>query len=94
MRKEEASSNQKGKVDGHTAEMEGRIWKKPRTSLVLRYDTIEHSGTLGESFTERVSLGPALTIGGSLLILNYEHWMFDTPLNDEDVFGFRWAAWF
>ncbi|MEE9368318.1 MAG: hypothetical protein V3V05_05585 [Pontiella sp.] len=94
MREEEASTSGEGKVDGQTVEVEGRIWKKPRISLVCRYDTIEHSGSFGESFTERWSWGPAITLGSSVLILNHEHWMFDTSLNNEDVIGFRWAAWF
>jgi hypothetical protein len=94
-RRKEDTPTAEGLVDGHLGEIEGTIWRKPKISLILRYDTVEHSGFLGDSFTERFSWGPVLTLpGGSLLIFNHEHWMFDTSLDDEDVLGFRWVAWF
>ncbi|MBN2785296.1 MAG: hypothetical protein JXR25_10735 [Pontiellaceae bacterium] len=94
IRKEDTEGFADGDIDGHVLEAEGRIWQEPRISLVVRYDTLERNGALGDSFTERISWGPTIALGGTVLLFNHEHWEFDTPDQAEDVLGFRWVAWF
>jgi hypothetical protein len=93
--RDEDSTTEESRAEGHVWEIEGQVWGKPRISLLARYDTLEHSGSLGEETTERFTWGPSLILpGGSLLIVNHEHWMFDTDPKDEDIVGFRWIATF
>ena len=93
-RTEDTTTTDESQVDGHVAEVEGMIWKKPRIGLIVRYDTLNHTGEIGEFSAKRISWGPTISLGRSVLIFNHERWMFDDPDEDEDVLGFRWIAWF
>jgi mono/diheme cytochrome c family protein len=65
-----------------------------KISLLARYDTLKHGGALGRLKTERFTYGlNFLLLGGSLLILNHEHWIYeDGP--SINIFGMRWTATF
>jgi mono/diheme cytochrome c family protein len=79
---------------GNLIESEVLLLKEPKISFLARYDTLEHRGTLGHMSTERFTYGLNwLLPGGSLLILNHEHWMYDnrSPAN---IFGLRWTTAF
>jgi len=94
-RREEEMPSADGRVNGHVVEVEGQLWQRPRITLLIRYDSIDRSGFLGDAFSERYTWGPVITLpGGSLLIVNHEHWVFDMPPDDEDVVGFRWVVVF
>lgn len=72
-------------------------YKLPHDSplrLLARYDTLEHRDAFfGDGSTDRFTWGlNYLLPGGSLLMVNHEHWMFDSPANDMDVIGVRWTA--
>ena len=94
-RKEDTLPSQESEVEGHVGEVEVKLWSRPRLALLVRYDTVDHSGLLGDAFTERYTWGPVATLhGGSMFMINHEHWEFDTPDGGEDVVGFRWVAVF
>ena len=79
---------------GNLIESEILLLKDPKISFLARYDTLEHRGALGHKSTERFTYGLNwLLPGGSLLILNHEHWIYDdrSPAN---IFGLRWTATF
>jgi hypothetical protein len=66
----------------------------PKVSLLARYDTLEHRAFQGPMSTERFTWGVNTTLrGGSLLILNHEHWIFDERAH-ANIFGLRWTAAF
>lgn len=79
---------------GNLIETEILLLKAPKISFLARYDTLEHWGALGQMSTERFTYGLNWVLpGGSLLILNHEHWMYDnrSPAN---IFGLRWTVAF
>ncbi len=82
---------------GHVAEVEGKIWNKPKITLLFRYDTIRNSGGTGGATLERITWGPSISLpGGSLIIVNHEQWKHEEQqgLGNEDVIGIRWIAMF
>ncbi|MBA3484241.1 MAG: hypothetical protein H0T51_20760 [Pirellulales bacterium] len=61
---------------------------------MARYDTLEHRGTFGDLSTERFTYGVNWVLrGGSLAILNHEHWIFDDGTH-ANIFGMRWTVAF
>jgi hypothetical protein len=79
---------------GNLIEAEVLLLKKPKISFLARYDTLEHRGVLGDMSTERFTYGLNWVLpGGSLLILDHEHWIYDvrSPAN---IFGLRWTTAF
>ncbi|MDA1052612.1 MAG: hypothetical protein O3C40_19320 [Planctomycetota bacterium] len=63
-------------------------------SLLARYDTLEHrDASFGNTSTDRFTWGLNYRLpGGSLLMVNHEHWMLDSQPDDMDVIGIRWTA--
>ena len=67
-----------------------------------RYDRIERKGDLpppGSSLTnpefsvDRITWGFNVALpGGSMLLINHEHWRMPDELNDVDVIGGRWVV--
>ncbi len=81
-------------VYGNLAEAEVLLLSDPQISLLARYDTLDHSGALGERFVERFTWGLNFGLyGGSLLILNQEHWRF-SDRSSIDLMGLRWTVAF
>lgn len=91
-------------VEGLYVEGELRIYEKPRISVLVRYDVQDRDSpapvpeSILPSGTFRVSrftwgVNSALP-GGSVLMLNHEHWFAPTGLADVDVLGVRWVAMF
>lgn len=81
-------------IYGHLIESEVMLLSDPQISLLARYDTLDHSGALGERFTERFTWGLNFGVyGGSLLILNQEHWKF-SDRSSIDLMGVRWTMAF
>ncbi len=79
---------------GNLIEAEVLLLKKPKISFLARYDTLEHRGALGDMSTERFTYGFNWVLpGGSLLVLNHEHWNYEdrSPAN---IFGLRWTTAF
>ncbi len=72
--------------------------------MVGRYDILSRNGDLvppGKSLADgrfdvnRITWGFALTLpGGSLLLVNHEHWRMPKELENVDVVGLRWVAAF
>lgn len=88
-------------VYGVIAEAEVKLFDKPQIGLLGRFDTLEFRDTLfpgtiqTEPSLERLTWGFNLPLpGGSLLILNHEHWNLVEPDRDMDVVGFRWVGTF
>ena len=91
-------------VKGFSFEAEIRVLQAPRVSMVGRYDMIEHNGDLppsGSSLThadfnvDRLTWGFNTTLpGGSLLLINHEHWFLPDELDNVDVIGVRWVGMF
>ena len=81
---------------GIVSELELLLLKEPNLSAVFRYDTLEHRDFFGETSIERFTWGVSTTvIGGSLLMVNHEHWNFPTDENDDvDILGVRWVTTF
>jgi hypothetical protein len=92
------------RVGGLYFEGEVRLFKKPRISFLMRYDMLNRDSlrpppgsilTVGDFSVTRTTYGLNTTLaGGSLLMLNLEHWHLPNPLHDIDVLGIRWAATF
>lgn len=63
-------------------------------SLLARYDTLEHrDASFGDTSTNRFTWGVNYRLpGGSLLMVNHEHWMIESQPDDMDLVGVRWAA--
>lgn len=80
------------KIYGVIAETEYRIFKKRNLSMILRYDTlVQQSQNLGNTSIERLTSGFNLGLpGGSLLMINHEHWQPETG-RDVDLVGVRWS---
>ena len=88
-------------VYGLVCEGEVTILKKPRLGLLGRYDKLAFRDPLfpipsdPDFDVERATWGINLTLpGGSLLILNHEHWILPNPDDEIDVVGFRWVGTF
>ncbi|MCI0333263.1 MAG: hypothetical protein L0228_08580 [Planctomycetes bacterium] len=79
---------------GNLIESEVLLLKKPKVSFLARYDTLEHRGALGHMSTERFTYGFNWVLpGGSLLILDHEHWIYETR-SPANIFGLRWTTAF
>jgi hypothetical protein len=79
---------------GNLIEAEVLLLEKPKISFLARYDTLEHRGRLGDMTTERFTYGLNWVLpGGSLLVLNHEHWIYDVR-STANVFGLRWTVAF
>jgi hypothetical protein len=82
---------------GVVCEGEVRICCKPRISLVARYDNLIQKGYLifRDTAVDRYTWGFNTALpGGSLLILNHEHWVFSSDRSDADVIALKWVASF
>ena len=90
------------RVGGSYVEGELLVSRKYKLSLLSRFDTqSRHSLTplggmpTGSFNVSRFTYGVNHVLpGGSLLMLNVEHWFLPNPLQDIDVLGVRWAATF
>ncbi len=79
---------------GNLIESEILLLKKPKISFLARYDTLEHRGALGNNSTERFTYGLNWVLrGGSLLILDHEHWIFNDTTRS-NIFAMRWTVAF
>ncbi len=93
------------RVGGYYLESElllSRYWK---TSFLARYDVQTRHGPIpppeaaiistGDFAVRRFTYGLNWNLpGGSLLMVNHEHWFLSGGLNDIDVLGVRWAVSF
>ena len=79
-------------IYGIVAEVEVKIFEE--IGLLGRYDTLEHRDTFtGDRSIDRFTWGVNAQLpGGSWLLLNHEHWMFNP--SDYDVIAARWVATF
>jgi hypothetical protein len=81
-------------IYGNLGEAEVLLLSDPQISLLARYDTLDHSGAFGERDVERFTWGLNFGLyGGSLLILNQEHWRF-SDRSSIDLMGLRWTVAF
>ncbi len=79
---------------GHLVEAEITLLSDPKISLLTRYDTLENHGNFGDQMIERFTWGFNFALyGGSTLILNHEHWSFDSR-SSIDILGIRWTMAF
>ena len=79
---------------GHLVEAEILLLSDPQISLLGRYDTLENHGNLGDQFIDRFTWGLNFALyGGSTLILNHEHWSFDSR-SSVNIMGIRWTMAF
>ena len=79
-------------TSGYVAETELRLWEP--LSFVARLDNLERRVSSGIEEIDRVTWGfNVATPGGSLLLLNHEHWILPDD-SDIDVIGARWTATF
>ena len=86
------ASDLDGFTSGYVAETEYRLWKP--LSFVARLDNLERRFTGGDEEIDRATWGfNVATPGGSLLLLNHEHWILPDN-SDIDVIGVRWTATF
>jgi hypothetical protein len=70
------------------------LFSDPKISALARYDTLENHGDFGDQFMERFTWGLNFALyGGSTLILNHEHWNFDSR-SSIDIMGIRWTMAF
>jgi mono/diheme cytochrome c family protein len=91
-------------ISGFYVEGELRVYCKPRISVLARYDGQDHHSPVpvpgsaldtGNFGVRRFTYGLNVTLpGGSLLMINHEHWWLPGGLDDIDVIGARWAATF
>ena len=94
IRDEDSAPDSESIAYGNLIESEILLLKKPKISFLARYDTLEHRGALGHMSTERLTYGLNWVLpGGSLLVLNHEHWIYEgrSPAN---IFGLRWTTAF
>lgn len=81
-------------IYGNLVESEVLLLSDPQISLLARYDTLNHSGSFGERDVERFTWGLNFGLyGGSLLILDQEHWRF-SDRSSIDLMGLRWTVAF
>jgi hypothetical protein len=81
-------------IYGNLFEAELFLLDDPKISLMARFDTLDHSGDLGEQYIERFTWGVNFGLyGGSLLIVNQEHWRFSNRPSI-DLLGLRWTVAF
>jgi mono/diheme cytochrome c family protein len=79
---------------GNYGEAELLLRKDPAISLLFRYDTLDHRGFLGTQDTRRYTYGVNWVLpGGSLLILDQEHWIFDNNRR-ANILAMRWTVAF
>jgi hypothetical protein len=94
IREEDSFPDARHLAYGNVVESEVLLLSNPGISLVARYDTLEHRGTFDELSTERFTYGVNWVLrGGSLVILNHEHWIFDDG-TDANILGTRWTVAF
>lgn len=94
-REEDSTPTIESRFSGHVAEAEVKVWGRPKTSLLARYDNIKNPTAYGGATIERFTWGSNIALpGGSLLIINHEHWKHEAPLYNEDIVGVRWVASF
>ncbi len=95
IRRNDSNFNRGQIAYGIVSEIEALLFAKPNLSALARYDTLEHRDSFGEGSIARFTWGLSTTlIGGSLFMVNHEHWNFPTGENDVDVLGVRWVATF
>ena len=92
------------KISGFYAEAEYLVLPDEHVSLFARYESMYHDSPLpilgsqvptGTFGVNRSTVGVNWTMpGGSLLMMNYEHWDMPQPLDSANVVGARWAATF
>ena len=92
------------RVSGAYAQFEWLFDRCRKLSFFSRYDSMSHHGrepVLGSQIptgmfvVQRFTYGVNWTLpGGSLLMVNHEHWFLPRPLGPDDVFGVRWSAAF
>jgi hypothetical protein len=92
------------RFSGYYFEGEVRVLRKPRISLLARYDTLNRDSPfapIGSSLStgtfgvKRITYGINATLaGGSLLMINYEQWRLPLGLPQVNLFAIRWAATF
>jgi hypothetical protein len=88
------SPNSESLAFGNLIESEALLFKKPQISFLARYDTLEHRGALGDDSTERFTYGLNWVLpGGSLLIVDHEHWKFDDTWH-ANILAMRWTVAF
>jgi len=81
-------------IYGNVIEAELNLLDCPNINLLARYDTLQHHGSFGDMFTERITSGINYTLrGGSLLIVNHEHWIYDDS-SHANIMGVRWSVAF
>lgn len=77
---------------GYVVETEYQICEP--LGLLARFDTLERRLTTGDDEIDRFTWGFNVSLpGGSLLLLNHEHWI-QPDASDIDVVGVRWTATF
>lgn len=89
-------------VRGWNIEAELRLWNQPKLWAVVRYDTLDRTGDfspptgqLVNSQIDRITWGFNVGMpGGSLLLINHEHWMFANDADSVNVIGVRWVGTF
>ena len=100
IRREESLTVPGGRNIAYGYVAEGELWLSRclPLDLLVRYDTLEHRPAFfvfPDNLIERLTWGINWTLaGGSLLMLNHEHWYDASPADDIDVVAVRWAAAF
>jgi hypothetical protein len=82
---------------GVVCEAEVRVLRNPRISVITRYDNLIQKGYLffPDTAVDRFTWGLNTTLpGGSILMLNHEHWVFSGDRENADVIALKWAASF
>ena len=96
IREEDSSPapNSESLAFGNLIESEILLFKKPKISFLVRYDTLDHRGALGNDSTERFTYGLNWVLpGGSLLIVDHERWKFDDAWH-ANILAMRWTVTF
>lgn len=91
-------------IDGFYVESELKICEKPKVGVVARYgeqsfdSVLPPSGSLltaSRFAVRRFTYGLTWTLaGGSLFMINHEHWSMPAELPNVDVIGLRWVGAF
>jgi len=92
------------RVGGCYVEAEALLSRRRHLNIVARYDIQSRQSLLpppgsqlpgGDFAVQRFTYGVNWTLpGGSLLMVNHEHWFLPDNLRSADVIGFRWALMF